>query len=257
MRSLRWFLILAFLCCSLRGAISAEKKVAKKVAKEIPIEMQLFKTETLKTFPNIDKKVGYFTWPSAEKISKSLRHSDETLSAAKKKLAIPNWITANKVSVTEAKRMAEKWIRTIVKDSWIPDDIHSRLIALDSSDANDYDTICVRYKMMGYYIQIVQTNPEIAITIKPIERKTLLAEQVIDLFFVKSNEIKENTLSQQLEAFPAGSRGTPRDSSKKPKVRNQYWGHTYWWTNGESFAFLIQKFYGGKGVPYGLPKDWF
>jgi len=229
----------------------------KSGSKEIPAEVELFKTETLKKFPNIDKRAAYFTWPSAEKMSKSFRDSDEPLSAAKRRLVIPNWITIKKVSVTNAKRMAEKWIRAILKDSWIPDDIHSKLIALDSSDANDYDRICVRYEMKGYYIQIVQINPEIAITIKPTKPRIFAPSEVIDSFFTKSTEIKENTLSQPVDAFPSGSHGKPRDTLKKPEYRNQYWGHTYWWTNGESFAFAIKKFYGGKGRPVGLPKDWF
>jgi len=257
MRNLRWVFILAFLCSSLYAVGLAEEKVVKKMVKEIPIETQLFKSETLKKLPGIENKLEYFTWPSAEKASKSLRPSDETLSAAKKKLERPNWITTKKVSVTEAKRMAEKWIRTVLKGSWIPIEIHSRFLALDSSDPNGYDTICVRYEVDRHYIQVVQTNAEIAITVKPLEKKDLLVDQVIDLFLIESSKIKENTLSQRLETFPGGFRGIPLPTLKKREYRNWYWGHTYWWTDGETFGFWIKKFYGGKGRPEGISKDWF
>ena len=110
--------------------------------------------------------------------------------------------------------------------------------------------------MDGFYIQIVQTNPEIAITVMPVNRRELSIGQIIDLFFIKSGEIKENTLSQ-LEIFPGGSLSKPDRFNRRRESMNHYWGHTCWWTNGESFAFLIMKYYGGKGIPFGLPKNWF
>jgi len=259
MRYLIWFLTIPVLFWNLYALILAEEKAHEKVVKEIPIEWQFFKKETLESFPGIKGKEGYFIWPTAKDISTRVRLSDESLADAEKKRVIPHWLSREKETVTEAKRMAEKWIRAVIKDSWIPDDIYSRLIALDAADANDYDTISVRYEIAGYYIQIVQTNQEIALTIKSTKPMTLTPSEVLNLFFTKATEIKENALSQPLDVFPSGSYGRPRDTLNKPEDANQYWGHTYWWTDGESFAFLIWKFYGGKGRPGGRPvdKDWF
>ena len=225
------------------------------IAEEIPSEMQFFKPESLEKFSDIGKRVGYFSWPSDQERVARLRESDESLSVAEQKNVLPNWMTTKKVTVTEAKRMAEKWIRTSLKENWVPADIHSRLIALDS-DVNGYDTIRVRYEIGGYYIQIVQANHAIAVTIKASsEKMPPSASQIADLFLNKSEMVKEISMAQA-EAFPGGFHGKPAKTRPR-EFSNQWWGWVEWWMDNEAIGFYAPKFYGGAGIPFGRPRDWF
>ena len=64
MNILRLFLMLALVCCSLQNTQPAKGTEASKIAEEIPSEMQFFKPESLEKFPDIGKRVGYFSWPT-------------------------------------------------------------------------------------------------------------------------------------------------------------------------------------------------
>lgn len=269
MRYFKWFIFLVVFCLYLQNLAFAQEKIGSKMVREIPTEVQLFSDDILKNIPGIRDKIVYFTWPSDKKIASLLRLSDEKMSDAEKKRPYPNWVSTEKQTVTEAKRMATKWIRTVLKNEWIPDDIDVRLIALDSY-INSYDAICVRYEYNGYYIQIVQTNPEIVIIIKSIftkgkeqnDIKVNLKEKQIEfvykktgLFFNESEKIKKISTTK-IKTFSKGLIGKPEQRNVVGAL-NQWWGNIYWWTDGETIAFSILKYYGGAGIPFGLPKDWF
>lgn len=213
-------------------------------------ETQLVSSTTVDALPDIGKRRDFFIWPSQEKMTASLKESDLSLDEAKQELANPNWITTEKISVTQAKRISEKWIKTVLLDKWIPIDIERMLIALDS-DVDGYDTIRVRYEMEGFYIQISQTDQEIGIVISNQNIGGLGYEQLLDLFFRDADKIKQ---CMQVENVHGGKRGEPTLSAVS---RNQYWGNTRLWVSGECHLFSIMKYYGGAGRPMGLPKDWF
>lgn len=255
MQKLRLFFILMFLFESLQGIAMAEKKAVKKVAKQMPTEIQLLNWEKVKVnkTSDLEKKKGYFCWPSVKKISVCLRPSDEPVSVARERHSTV-WFSIEKGTVTDAKRTAEHWIKTILQDKWVPTDIHDQLIALDS-DIDGYDSIRVRYETNGYYIQIVQTNPMIVIIIKNVSQEKKSVLETIDLFFNKSKKIEQTSISQ-VKFLENGLRGEANES-ELPEASNQWWGRIHWFSDGEAIVFCIPKYYGGAGIPYGLPKDWF
>lgn len=229
---------------------SAQDTMGKEIVNIIPDSLQIVGTESLAAFPDLEHKKEFFIWPNTTTLTTSIRESDMTLEQAKEELVNPNWITTEKTSVTQAKRVAEKWMKTVLLDKWIPINIEKMLIALDS-DVDGYDTIRIRYEIEGLYIQISQTNQEIGIAISGKNIRDLTLEQVMDLFFRDAEKIKECIKIQDVQG---GKRGVPTFSTDS---RNQYWGNTRWWVAGECHMFLIMKFYGGAGRPMGLPKDWF
>ncbi len=266
MRYFKWFIIINVLSWCLQNSTFAQEEAVSKMSKEIPAGVQLFSDETLRNASDIEDKRAYFIWPSTKEIASRLCPSDEEISVAEQKRPYSYWIATERQTVTEAKRMAAKWIRTVLKNEWIPDDLDIRLMALNSY-VNGYDAICIRYAYNKYYIQIVQTNSEIAVTIKPFSQKREIQQigsevkqkefisKKIELFFNESGNIRKvSTL--KIETFPGGFQGKPVPA-KIEGASNQWWGRIHWFTDGETIGFLIPKYYGGSGIPVGLPKDWF
>lgn len=221
-------------------------------AEILPPESQLVSSTTVDALPDIGKRRDFFIWPSQEKMAASLKESDQSLDEAKRELANPRWLTTEKTSVIQAKRMADMWIGVILKDKWHPTDLIDRLIALDT-DIDGSDAVRVRYEIDEFQIQVSQTNPEIGIVITDQKKRELTAAQLIALFFKEGEKMNEEI---KAELWAGGEMGLPAFKDANP-LFNEYRGHITWWSSGNTYLFHTVKFYGGAGLPMGLPKDWF
>lgn len=188
----------------------------------------------------------------------------------KQKKTYPNWITTKKVSDVDAKYMAFKWIKTILKPEYLPDDLFDHLILLDGAE-NKADIVCVRYRTdIGYEIQIVQTNTELFIVfgqpdalgrddfVKNMGSDTAssLVEDIVSNLFDKSEAISVMHSLSEIKSTD-GFYYFHQKWSSNTRGSNQWWGNVSWWTDGITVAFYIPKFYGGSLIPFGLTEDWF
>ncbi|HQQ01179.1 MAG TPA: hypothetical protein PLY86_22200 [bacterium] len=244
---------------------------------EVPADVVLLDAQKLKGIPIFETKSAYFSWPAQDVIADRARPTSEKeiQDYPEAKKAYPSWGTTTKVNVIDARYMAAKWIKTVLRQKYLPDDLITRIILLDGADGKS-DTACIRYSTdRGYDIQIIQTNSEVCVVfarsgspkgelIPPEEMSADMARSTvadaIRALFDKSDAI----LLVDSLAKVQGENGTyylhpdlrVLDQSQS-EASNQWWGHVSWWTDGVAIAFYVPKYYGGKMIPIGLPLDWF
>ncbi|HOE10335.1 MAG TPA: hypothetical protein PLQ35_02155 [bacterium] len=244
---------------------------------EVPADVVLLDVQKLKGIPIFESKSAYFSWPAQNVITDRAHPTSakEIQDYPEAKKAYPRWGTTTKVNAIDARYMAANWIKTVLRQEYLPDDLVTGIILLDGADSES-DTACIRYSTdRGYDIQIIQTNGEICVLFArsgspkgeliPAEDMSadMARSTVADTIRILFNKSEAILLVRSL-AKVQDQNGTYYlhpdlrilDQSQS-EASNQWWGHISWWTDGVGIAFYIPKYYGGKMIPIGLPLDWF
>jgi len=169
-------------------------------------------------------------------------------------------IENNNPAVSNAIANTVKWLQTILKPQWVPDESSLDVFAF-KADTEGIDAIRFRYKIDGVIIQIRSTASTISVIITDDkqnlkqfseEEAKLYVTEKIERFLNNSEKIKNISLNK-ITRDKACVRGY---ADVKPESLNYWWGLMSWWTDGNSVLFSTGKADGGPLAPT-LKKHWF
>jgi len=158
----------------------------------------------------------------------------------------------NVVEVDLAMRNVIKWIKIVVKERWIPEDIERRFLALRESLEGD-DAIWTRYQCEEYAIQIVVSYGVIVFSVKSIKDnngsvliddeskvKSFIAKSV-DRFLNKSDEINKLLTDEKKKMLTEIVIGDGVAYIDSKTFSNLWWEWLEWCTDGKTITFWIPK----------------
>jgi len=154
------------------------------------------------------------------------------------------------------------WIRTMVKDKWLPDDLKNRMIAIPRKSLSEPDYLIVRYILDGYKIQIQENGIAVMILIET-NNITEANESIEDFLtsaiyeFLNYPTDKRDSLQYRLNNFKYndtlvyyGQVDCDFDISSvnAEMLRKRiWWNHTYCWTDGKRVYLGMVEM---DGIPY-------
>jgi len=202
----------------------AEKKPMKEKIKELPSEFRFFSTE-------VSSKLPYF-------VRESALWTD-------KKNIIDKKVEISRYEVKQSLRSTIHWLKKIIKEQWIPEDIEQRLLPLrESLEGND--AIWTRYQVGGYSIQMVVDFGRVRVfisfvdTVSPEDKKAMkkFVAKTVDKFLKKSDAVKKKL--PEIQVTQGIASGIPKKGGPR-RAPNLWWEQVRWWSDGKTIAFWIPK----------------
>ena len=222
------FLLVFFEFGVTKMALAGESQSVSNV-KDFPEDIVFFTEEARKILPK--QTIAYYNWPTKERIK--------------------NELVTEGNAVNQAKASAVEWIKKVLQDKWIPQDINDHLIAL-----NDYtkghDEIRARYMIDDYAIQIIQDTARIFVLLQKIDpnstaveektKRIQLAADVIRTFLKEHKKIVKISCQNEGTQLRYGLLEGRPGSVEIEEMGIYWWGRTYWKTDGQTVILTMLKF---------------
>jgi hypothetical protein len=184
----------------------------------------------------------------------------------------PEDVDKNKVSREEIPSQViehcEKWIKEIIKDRWVPQDIIERLRGLRKKQPYEADCLLVRYSKSGTRIQIQEDGAVLGILIDPnsLDKRDDIKQYLIESLYqyfnfpqsLKDRIVISYTIIENEGNAPLyyGIVNCDYDITRKDEwKRRVWWSDTFFWTDGGIiyFSFVEYKENKPKDVTHAKP----
>src|SRR4030042_1060162 len=194
-----------------------------------------------------------------------------------------NWpkdIDRRKVDLTkisdEVLQMANTWIRTMIKNKWLPRDFNNFMVGIRKEEYHKADYLILRYKVDGYNVQVQENGVAVCILIEDvnaIQKNQKIEDYVTKIVreFLNYPQDKMDSLRFYLKNFKYngkiiyyGTMDCDFDVYSRNAWAKRIWGnHTYIWTDGKKIYFSLvemdgkplKKTQAKPGIPPGFNKN--
>jgi hypothetical protein len=208
------------------------------------------------------KNLEFFTAELREDLPKGMK--DDCNWPSERELT--SQVVKGGTGVLRARRESIKWIRRVLKPTFVPKDIETRLIALNRDEG--YDQTRIRYMVRDYAVQIKQLTNCVTILVRqigkaPVEEtseRLALVRDTVRALLNKDEKVNKISSCKGYANRDGVLKGGPTWSDRsdiEDEDRGIYWwGHVHWRTDGQTVYFSIPKVDGGPVEPT-QRKNWF
>ncbi len=186
-------------------------------------------------------------WPSAETLDQrqTLDDRSEQLAPTLPEGGPPDAkpIVFGGISPQAALEEAEVWIRTVLKEEWIPSDLAERLIP-QQAEQPEWSSVICRYSVGGTAIQISQTRWAITLVIQEDAAQEVAASdggpRVFERFFTEGERMADLPFAPP-SAIAGALYILDERSLESPEAFENWWGSASWYAEGDATAVVMRK----------------
>ena len=166
------------------------------------------------------------------------------------------------VSPKFAGAMAVDWIKRVLKQGYVPNDLENRLVLLQRDPPSQSAAFC-RYRIDGYSFQISQVKSAMWVMIKPDKEKGLSPSSSNDVaailkdVFTKGAEMAAYNCVEKKRPYAKKVYVPDRLDPRNARAEEEWWGWQMWYSDGDAVGVLLPKWISQEPHHTSPTEPWF